>query len=331
MIYRAILIASLLVASMFPPDASANEAWRVVFDMDNDVIVGEDRHYTNGLFLSLIAPQDRVPMWIRKAAFVLNPFDAPENHDDRSAPTDVRWSVALGQEMYTPENSALRVRNPSDRRYAGYLYARFELARDRHRDVGGKIPYLDLIQLDSGVVGPAALARQGQDLIHEITFSPKFQGWDTQLNNEFAFNARRSRHWRIPGEPIALGESIGLDAIAGLIVEAGTVKTAGTGALMLRAGWRLPADFGRGRFAPRDDAATGFRLYAFVGGEVSGVAHNVFLDGVDEKNFVVRVPVGAGFQYGRFRSLLTVIWNSKEFDGQDGADIYGRWSIIVDI
>lgn len=327
----------LLIVTLAAP-ARANDSWRVVFDFENDVIVDDDRHYTNGLFLGVVAPRDRVSPWIRKLAVVIDPFDPPANRDDPGAETDVRWGLALGHEMYTPENSALEVVDPNDRPYAGYLYVRFELARDRHRDDPSRIPVLDRLQLDLGVVGPAALARQGQRLIHDLTFSPVFRGWDNQLKNEPALTIRRSRSWRLPGEPISLGHGMAMDVVARAMLELGNVRTAGTGGLSLRAGWRLPADFGNGLFAPDDDSSEGIRLYAFAGAEFSAVARNIFLDGntfrdshdVEKSKTVFRAPVGLGFQRGRFRTLLSVIWNSKEFEGQRGADVFGRWSIIVD-
>ena len=335
---RSILILSFVLSTLAPSSVWANDSWRVVFNIDNDFIVGEDRHYTNGLFLEVIAPQDRVPNWMRRAAWILSPLDPAVADGDASAPTDVRWGVAIGHEIYTPENSALRSLDLADRPYAGYFYARFELARDRHREEVEKIPYVDSLEIDVGVVGPAALARQSQGLIHEITNSPKFDGWDNQLRNEPALTFRRSRYWRLPGEPIELGQGIAVDLIGSVIAELGNVKTAGTGGLLLRAGWRLPADFGRGRFVPRDEAGTGFRLYAFAGAEFSAVVQNIFLDGntfrdsheVDKRTAVIRAPFGLGFVNGRFRSLLSVVWSSKEFEGQDGDDLYGRWSIIID-
>jgi lipid A 3-O-deacylase len=335
---RSILILCVALSPFSPSSVWANDSWRVVFNIDNDVIVNEDRHYTNGLFLEVIAPQDQVPGWMRRAAWILSPLDPAAVGGDASAPTDVRWGVALGHEIYTPENSARQSLDLTDRPYAGYVYARYALARDRHRDKVEKIPYVDTLEIDVGVVGPAALARQSQDLIHDITNSPKFQGWDNQLRNEPALTLRRSRSWRLPGEPIELGKGIGVDLIGSLVAELGNVKTAGTGGLLLRAGWRLPADFGRGRFVPRDEAGTRFRLYAFAGAEFSAVVQNIFLDGntfrdshqVDKRTVVVRVPFGLGFVNGRFRSQLSVIWNSKEFEDQDGEDLYGHWSIILD-
>jgi lipid A 3-O-deacylase len=312
------------------PGAAAGEGWRVVFDIENDVLVDEDRHYTNGLFLSVLAPKGNVPSWIARAAYVLPPYD-----DD---PSEVRWGLGLAHEMYTPTNSSAERVVLDDRPYAGFLYLRFELYRDRYRDVAEKIPYLDSFEIDMGVVGPAAIAEQGQDLIHALFPAPTFKGWDNQLENEFGLVLRRARHWRLPGEPIEIGRGLQLDAIANLTAELGNVKTAGSAGVLLRGGWRLPADFGRGRFSPTQDPGQGYRLFIFAGAELSGVVRDIFLDGntfrdshdVDKRAAVVHAPLGIAFERGRFRSLLEVIWNSEEFEGQDGADLYGRWSVVVD-
>jgi lipid A 3-O-deacylase len=322
-----------LVAAALP--AAADEAvdeehWRVVFELENDVLVDRDRHYTSGVFLSALAPSTWVPDWIGAAAIVLPPYD-----DD---PSDLRWGFAFGHEIYTPSTSEAKEVIPDDRPYAGYLYLRFELHRDRYRDVAKKIPFLDSLSIDLGVVGPAALGKEFQDLFHVIFPSPNFRGWDNQLENEFALVLRRERHWRIPGEPIEIVGGIGVDAIANLTAELGNVRTAGTLGLTLRAGWRLPSDFGQGRFSPRDDWDQGFRLFVFAGAELSGVARDIFLDGntfrdshdVDKNAMVIRAPFGIAIARGRVRSSLSVIWKSEEFDGQDDADLYGNLSIVVD-
>jgi lipid A 3-O-deacylase len=59
---------------------------------------------------------------------------------------------------------------------------------------------------------------------------------------------------------------------------------------------------------------------------------NTFRDNhdVDKNAMVVRAPFGVAITRGRFRSSLSVIWKSEEFDRQDGADLYGNLSIVVD-
>ena len=69
-----------------PAPAFANENWRVLFEIENDVLVGADRHYSNGLLLSVLAPGRVVPAWVAATARALPPYD-----DD---PKDVRWGVS---------------------------------------------------------------------------------------------------------------------------------------------------------------------------------------------------------------------------------------------
>lgn len=307
--------------------STVDNVWRTVFEIENDVLVAEDRHYTNGLFLSVLAPSDYVPEWIATAAHLLPPYN-----DD---PSEVRWGFAIGHRMITPEFFSIEELVVDDRPYAGWLFGRLELYRDRNRDLAGKIPYLDRFEIDFGVVGPAAIAREAQSGIHTVFLTPKFRGWDNQLKNEFGLVLRRGRHWRIPGEAITVVAGLELDVIANLTIDLGNVKTAATAGLMLRAGWRLPKDFGRGRFSPGD---AGRRIYVFAGTDVSGVLRDIFLDGntfrdshhIGKQPVVIHAPSGIAYASGRFRTSLSVIWNSEEFRGQKGADLYGRWSLGFD-
>lgn len=329
-LWPVVLGALLARAAIAPLAVASDDVWRVVFDIENDVLVGEDRHYTNGLFLSVLAPSDYVPSWVAGASYLLPPYSS-----DRS---EVRWGFALGHEMYTPESYYEKSLIADDRPYAGWLYARFELYRDRNREASRAIPYLDSFRVDLGVVGPAAVARKAQSGIHEVFRSPKFQGWNHQLKNEVGLTMRRGRHWRIPGEAIEVGRGFGADAIANLVVDLGNVKTAATTGLLLRGGWRLPADFGLGRFSPAETSAAGFRLYAFFGADVSAVVRDIFLDGntfrdshsVSKRTVVIHAPIGIAYARGGFRTSLSVIWNSEEFRAQKGADLYGRWSLSYD-
>ncbi len=333
------LVAGALAAALLSVASSAgaeaekegDRVWRVDFAIDNDVIFGgEDRHYTNGLHLDVVVPEGVVPGWVATLAHALPPWN-----DD---PEDVRFAFGFHHEMYTPEDSRAREVVPDDRPYAGYLHSRFSIYRNRHRDDEEAIPFLDTLELDIGVVGPASIAEEGQDLLHILTDSPMFKGWDNQLDNEFALVLRRARSWRVPGRPFTLAGGLETDVIANVTAEAGNVKTAATAAGLVRIGWALPADFGKGRFARPDGPDSPMRFYLFAGANVSAVVRDIFLDGntfedshdVDKKTLVIHAPMGLGFEYGRFKSQLMAFYNSKEFEGQDGPDWYGRWSIIID-
>ena len=313
------------------PGFAANESWRVEFDLDNDVVIaGEDRHYTSGVRLFALAPSNWLPDWIAKLACVL-----PSAPEDGSA---VRWGMGIEQQIYTPENSSARAVVEDDRPYAGYLHGRFGVYREHAASDRESVAWLDTLELDLGVVGPAALGEQAQDVIHEVFPSPRFEGWDNQLDNEFAFVLRGARDWRLPGKPLDLVAGLALDAIANATVELGNVKTAASAGLRFRIGWRLPADFAAARFSPRDGPGMPTRFYLFGGASLSAVVRDIFLDGnsfeeshhVDKRPLVLQAPMGFGFERGRFKTQLSVIFNSEAFEGQAGPDWYGRWAIVVD-
>lgn len=329
-LFGPLLLALMATVSMPASSPADDRMWRVDFQIDNDVIFGgEDRHYTSGLDLWVLPPADIMPAWITKLGYLLPPWD-----DDPSA---LRFAFGLRHEMYTPEDSSERDLIRNDRPYAGYLAARFSLYRVDPRPEAA-YPYLDSFEIELGVVGPASLAEEGQDLLHVLTDSPEFEGWDNQLDNEPALTLRRARHWRIPGEPVALGDQVEVDLIAGLGVDLGNVRTQATASALLRVGFDLPRDFGRGRLTSRDDGRHPMRLYLFAGADGSVVARDVFLDGntfedshdVDKRIVVLHAPMGVGFEYGRIKSQLMAVFNSEEFEGQDEPDWWGRWSILID-
>src|SRR3546814_12695699 len=65
----------------------------------------------------------------------------------------VRTSYAVGQNMYTPDDVALRNPPLDDRPYAGWLYGSVGLIAETGRR-------LDQLELTLGVVGPASPAEQ---------------------------------------------------------------------------------------------------------------------------------------------------------------------------
>lgn len=79
--------------------------------------------------------------------------------------------ISLGQLMFTPTDNEEKELIEDDRPYAGYLYLGFAYhPRDEEQ--------LDAIEVNVGMVGPASLAEDTQDFIHELRSIDKFQGWD---------------------------------------------------------------------------------------------------------------------------------------------------------
>ena len=191
---------------------------------ENDLFYDTDRNYTNGVRASWLSGPDRTPAWALRAArwFPLFPDGGT-----------VRTSYAVGQNMYTPEDIALRDPPLDDRPYAGWLYGSIGLIAETGQR-------LDQLELSLGVVGSASLAEQTQKFIHEITDSQEPRGWDTQLENEPGVVLTYQRSWRgFVSESVS---GFGFDATPHAGGALGNVFTYANAGLMLRFGQRLPLD-----------------------------------------------------------------------------------------
>ncbi|OBT13955.1 hypothetical protein A9264_02110 [Vibrio sp. UCD-FRSSP16_10] len=145
------------------------------FVIDNDSIVTTDKDYSNGLFLSYSSDLD-----IKPNGF----FDSlPGTHFSASTSdgTVHKFSIELGQKMWTPKD--IEDPNPiiDERPYAGLLYLSSTLYSIAPSTVNS---YNFLL----GTVGPNAYAEETQKYVHSIIKSEDPQGWDNQIENQMVLN-----------------------------------------------------------------------------------------------------------------------------------------------
>ena len=291
------------------------------FTLENDFFAGYDRHYTNGLQLAFVTPVAALPGPVRR----LPPFD-------RSADPDL--VLAIGQRIYTPVNTQAAEPDPHDRPYAGWLYG---LADVQTRSDSA----IDHVTITLGVVGPASLARQTQDVFHHVTGTKAVNGWDAQLRNEPAVTLGLERAW-----PAVARGTLGpwrqdLAVRAGATL--GNVLTYANVGAVWRVGTALPADFPATHISlgpPRDGfrgarGETGWYLWAGADGRV--VARNIFLDGntFREGPGVNRKPQGYDLQLGlaavwqAMRVSFTLVERGREFEGQGSPDRFGQLAVSL--
>lgn len=287
--------------------------------MENDKFNGTDEWYTSGAKLIFSKPAPA-------PAFILSPL-VQANAWLLGKAGRSRWEIALGQNIYEPADESLNPPDPRDRPYAGWLYLS-ALASTENRYVQ------NTLEIQAGVVGPAALGEQIQDITHGLIGSNKSQGWDSQLSDEPGLLLGVSRRWRTP--PLELTRSLGLDLVPHVNLAVGNVQTyAGAGALV-RLGTKLDADFGLPRVRPAGSAAVpgfrrGFGWYVFTGFEGWAVAQDIFLDGnsfedspsVDKKPLVSEFNVGFVLYAVGLRFNATYVKRSEEFENQPHAFEYG--------
>jgi lipid A 3-O-deacylase len=314
------------------------------FVTENDLYArhNTDRHYSNGLRASWLSSEgwvrDRIWEWSTALPLPLL---------DYSARRRLGW--AIGHNLYTPEDKTRLDPNPVDRPYAAWLYGGIALQSVTERwrreapDRSDRIQRQDTVEVDLGVVGPAAQGEPVQNGWHRYaTGSPQVRGWSSQLRNEPGIALVMERKWQFLEEFPKWG-SLGVDAIPHISGSLGNVFTyAGAGATF-RLGENLDVDFGpprirpalpgSGSFEPKDP----FAWYVFLGGELRAVGRDIFLDGntftdsrsVAKKPFVADLQFGAALIFERARLSYTQVLRSREFDGQRRPDFFGSFGLSI--
>ncbi|HEX8696709.1 MAG TPA: lipid A deacylase LpxR family protein [Longimicrobium sp.] len=287
------------------------------FHWENDLQLS-DKSYTNGLRYSWLL--DAGPAWEHRARhnwfwrpLLLGMQPCPSNpEDDASGCYRIRTGIAYGQNFYTPENLASTRYIAEDRPYAGFIYLGrvFEASRGK---------FVHEIEYDLGLVGPLALGESVQKGWHQIVGAVHPEGWDHQIPNSPAVQARYRIHYRLLEVGGRRGEegiplTRNFDAVPLVETVLGTPITHGAVGATVRLGLNVPAGFSS-RIAPTllkartasairsggsptaDEEREWERLalqirqeadrprdhpppyYLFVSGRAVGVVHNAFLEG----------------------------------------------------
>lgn len=309
------------------------------FYYENDLFAGSDNNYTNGMKASWVSSNLRdyvsdpcLPHWVRQ----LNRWAEalrPGGHDSRN------MVVTVGQAMYTPTDPHRRDLIRNDRPYAGWLYLGLGYnARDARQ--------MDSTEIDLGVVGPASLAKQAQDFVHDLRGFDRFQGWDHQLHNELGIQIVRERKNRVLGTNNPSGPQF--DLITHYGASLGNVKTYLNGGLELRFG-HLPDDFGTASIRPAADSNAPLEagqtrrlnsegVHLFLALDARAVARDIFLDGntfgsshrVPKKPLVGDAALGVAWQWRGGKLSYAQYLRSQEFYGQQSRHGYGSLTLSLE-
>ncbi len=334
----AILVFPLLAAAVCWPaqaedtgTAQPPEDERAVWTLtlENDLTNNTDRYLTNGIRLSRTSSVGRVPEGLVDAAKPLV-----------GTVGTVRWTVGVGQNMYTPSDITVEDPDPDDQPYAGWLYGTVGLMNDLATGDGRRTQ--TSVQLSLGVVGPWALGEEAQTVVHEVINSPEPKGWDHQLHNEPAVLLNLERRWVVPSEPI-VGDLRG-DVTPHVGAALGNVFTHAAIGLTVRLGEPPQYDYGPPRLQPHTPGSEyfapsapddSFSWYVFAGAEGRAIARNIFLDGntfrdsrsVDKELFVADLSAGVVMTFGDTRVSYVQVMRTKEFEGQEGPSLFGAFSV----
>lgn len=302
---------------------------------ENDILRGTDKHFTHGTRLSYYSGLIRED-WLSRVAEVLPFFrHRPEQ--------SWRTNLAVGHNIYTPADITIAAFQPEERPYAGYLYLGLGLVRADPGD-GQRSGQIDSFELQLGVVGPLAQAREVQTWWHaNVSNPPRPMGWDHELGNEPTLNLYWDRQWRhLLGRKAASGNGgFAADLVPHAGLALGNVDTHLGGGATLRLGTGLSNDNGPPRIRPSLPGAGYFRRidgwsgYLFIGGEARLVGRNIFLDGntfrdshsVGRRILVLDAQYGLVLTRRSVKLAITNIIRSREFSGQQRPDRFTALSL----
>ncbi len=298
---------------------------------ENDAVVGTDKDYTNGFKLTASTPygdleESSLPPW-SFPVFANLPL-LKTTGGQRAV------SLAIGQDIYTPDDTKRTELSKADRPYAGfsYLSAAFHTRRTERKDSW---------QFILGVVGSASKAEKVQNLTHKLLGVNRPRGWDHQLHNEVTMDVAFESQWRLWS--FAPAHALGAALVPHAGARLGTARTYVNAGTELQLGWNLANDFascpsGQGceidiaaaRFAPGQN-----RFHFFIAVDGKAVARDIFLDGnsfqdshnVDKKNLVAEFMGGFSWQFDRARVTYAYVYRSKEFTTQKDNPIYGSLTV----
>ncbi|MBB4312303.1 lipid A deacylase LpxR family protein [Roseospira marina] len=313
-----------MTAPAFADNEGDNDGDIVTFQLENDTFANTDRNYTNGIAVGFSPAMRKTPWANDLAAFL--PMMSPHGRE--------RVVFSLGQTMYTPTDITIRQEQPDEHPWGGFLFGSAELISEGEG-------HLDQMSLTLGVVGPASQAGDTQAFVHDILDVAEPQGWDNQIHDEPVVNLAYQRSW--PG--FLKASALGLEAdvtphAGGAFGNAFIHANAGT---MVRFGQGLKVDAGPPLIGPSRpgtpvfDTGVGSGWYLFAGLDARAVARDIFLDGntfrdsasVDKKPFVGEAHAGAVVYFNDFRIAYTHVFQTKQFDTQNGLGSHGALSIAV--
>ena len=313
------------IALAGPAAAAEDDGGVLTLVVENDAFGAKtDKNYTNGLKFQYRADPAWTPEFARGIAGAFL----------GAAPSDEVFTTwALGQSIYTPDNTKTALPLPDQHPYAGWLYGEMGIHAEDART-------LTSLTLNLGIIGPSSGAETVQRNWHDLLGFNDPKGWDNQLSDEFGAIISLERRWQLKTDTMFGFET---DLIPMVGFSAGNVLTEAQAGVQWRIGESLARDWGAVRVRP-GNAGPGARSIegapswqVWVGAQARASAVNIFLDGntvepsasVDKYPCVYDVEAGASVRFWGVIGSFTYVVRSEEFRGQDGAQNFGVISLTT--
>ena len=204
------------------------------------------------------------------------------------------------QVVYTPRDLLDSAYQPNDYAYAAGLYLIHSLYS---YDPVKKYSFQTEINL--GVMGPAALGAQTQELIHHVTGYDMPHGWENQLNTDLLFNL----NFTVEKQILSLGQFAELTV--GSKISAGTQMNAVSVYPLIRIGWMNPYFDGyfsqyAGLKHGGSNRTRNWQLYLYAKPSIDWVLTNAMLEGGVFSNHRKNID-GKLLQYQNYQTIEHIV------------------------
>lgn len=312
--------------------SSFSSASTLGFAWDNDLFVGEDGRYTNGVRFSWVGDShsqcgsESSGGLTCATARLLAPLPGVRAGNENNA-----LAVGLEQTMVTPSDITRETPDYDDVPYVGY--SNLELGMFSWNE-----EYLVGYGVRLGITGPDSGAEQSQKVIHKITGSEQPQGWDNQLGPDViggvmaVYANRLFRHDHDNGLQTDMGYTAMLDANNFL-------GTAGV-STFVRFGKNLPGNFtpdyaGVGTSSSLvglfDHHGIGWEIFLGASAEYIGyfyLEEKTDLYDLETRDGTLGVVVGSGLHLNTFSFTLTLQGSQSPLRNSDDLLSFGNMSFM---
>ncbi len=309
MLFRIRYLLTLLGLIVTP--VLAEESNWLAVTLDNDILLGNDNGYTNGIYFSWFEVDDQNesshPDWLTA------PLSWSVNVESAKNTLQV---YSLGQVMVTPEDITLENPPVNDLPYSGTLLFNSTF-------ITIEASHADAIATVIGIVGPSSGAEETQKWVHDLVGADEPQGWDTQLEDEIIFQFLRGRLWRTWSRPDDRMDFLVL-AEAGL----GTLSSFAASAMLYRFGSDLSSTFATPLLIntrSANPAAINGAWYFFAGVRFEYVFNAIYVDGntyresrsIDYDHSQIGVTTGLAYSWDN-TSITVALYDSNISDDLSG-------------
>ena len=314
---------------------TATESWAedkvpklFTFTFENDIFVGKDDDYTNGMGITFSKGpfkdfnNSNLPnwlYWLTKDLYI-------------STMEDKQRGIAhmFFQRMQTPEDLTKTELIKDDIPYAGLLawQGTFFAWDDQ---------ISDQLSLYLGTVGPNALAEETQNFIHKLTTSDEAKGWNNQIRNELIFKVEVQRVWKLYRSDDN-GYQFDILGLAGAGI--GNLESATKAGVVIRWGTHLETSFPT--FSLQADRqvnplalSVNDDFYLFLGGRAGLVFNDILINGntfgdsysAPLEHYQDQISVGAVWKSGAISYVFQITSLSSRTKLTNEREDYGAASI----